>query len=207
MKTIKEVSKAFNILSIVIRIISMFVILFAWKKITKFPILALIMCFVDIAIAVSAISSIDTNKKSIGMGVVDLLFSSLVGGILYLCWNPEKSIYSNTSKSRHCPICGQEIFKDSPNTYCANCRKKLNDLTISRIKESEKWECAICGFKNNPNATRCIECGNEKQVKEHSANTNANDNNTIYCRYCGHKIPADALFCTYCGKNQSENNN
>ena len=205
MKTVKEVSKAFNILCIVVRIISMIIILFFWRKIT-IPILLLIMCFVGIAIAVSAISSIDTNEKSVGMGVADLLFSSLVGGILYLCWNPEKSTYSNTSNSRYCPICGQEIFKDSPHTYCANCRKKLNDLSISRIKESEKWECAICGYKNNLKATRCIECGNEKQVKEHSVYTNTNDNN-IYCRYCGHKIPADALFCSYCGKNQSENNN
>ena len=207
MKTVKEVSKAFNILCIVVRIILMIIILFLWRKIISFPILSLIMCFIEILIANSAINSLDINEKSVGIGVVDLLFVSLVGGILYLCWDPEKSTYSNTSNSRYCPICGQEIFKGSPHTYCANCRKKLNDLTISRIKESEQWNCAVCGYKNNPNATRCIECGNEKQVKEHSANTNVNDNNTIYCRYCGHKTPADAVFCAYCGKNQNSNNN
>lgn len=26
--------------------------------------------------------------------------------------------------------------------------------------------------------------------------------NTVYCRYCGKKIPTDSKFCQYCGKQQ-----
>ncbi len=166
MNEVKAVSKAFNILCILVRIISMIIISISWKNITIFPILSLIMCFITIIIATSAINSLDINGKSVAIGVLDLLFVSIIGGIYYLCWNPNINLQNNSGG----------YFNNSP--------------------------------QNNNNETTVL---TQNDNQNHCDNTIQHSDTTVtdgrYCRYCGHKIPADASFCAYCGKNQSENNN
>ncbi len=35
------------------------------------------------------ISSLCTNKKNISIGILGIIFTGILGGIFYLCWDPE----------------------------------------------------------------------------------------------------------------------
>lgn len=41
-------------------------------------------------VGIIAIITLANDKKSVAVGVLSLLLTGLIGGILYLCWNPEK---------------------------------------------------------------------------------------------------------------------
>lgn len=41
-------------------------------------------------VGIIAIITLANDKKSVAVGVLSLLFTGLIGGILYLCWNPER---------------------------------------------------------------------------------------------------------------------
>lgn len=40
-------------------------------------------------VGIIAIITLANDKKSVAVGVLSLLLTGLIGGILYLCWNPE----------------------------------------------------------------------------------------------------------------------
>ena len=54
----------------------------------------IIACIITIAFSLVfgglALLSVFKGKKNIFFGIMALLFSGLIGGILYLCWNPNK---------------------------------------------------------------------------------------------------------------------
>lgn len=44
---------------------------------------------VGVAVGIWMLATLNSNKKSIAAGVCGILFTGLLGGIFYLCWNPE----------------------------------------------------------------------------------------------------------------------
>ena len=40
-------------------------------------------------VGIIAIITLANDKKSVAVGVLSLLLTGFIGGILYLCWNPE----------------------------------------------------------------------------------------------------------------------
>lgn len=52
----------------------------------------IIACFfaVGVIMCIVSIVKLAINEKDVSTGVCDLIFGSFVGGILYLCWNPDE---------------------------------------------------------------------------------------------------------------------
>lgn len=282
----KTASKIFNIISIVLNAIY-FVVIISLNASSDMSGLLSIVYLIRICIAAVTLNNIAKNNKSIALGVVDLLFSSLVGGILYLCWdsnvnsqnnsdgilnnnqqnyrnetliptqNSNQNYYDNlllyndinTSNVRYCRYCGQSMPVNA--MFCSYCGKNQNtndtqnfgnnilqntsnEMTFRQqnnnqnkydnanqynnvnLNDSQNRFANIVTYDNNannnpPNNNNETTVLTQNDNQNHCDNTIQHSDATVtdgrYCRYCGHKIPADALFCAYCGKNQRENNN
>lgn len=100
------------------------------------------------------IVSLCDDEKSTALCVFNLLFLSIISGILYICWNPKfnddniknidnasnnlndtrRFIPYDDDKSRHsnaiyCKHCGKPISPDSK--FCKYCGGNLSDVTIN----------------------------------------------------------------------------
>ena len=49
-----------------------------------------ILGIIGLIIGIIAIISLCEGKKNIAIGIFDVLFTGLLGGIFYLCWDPNK---------------------------------------------------------------------------------------------------------------------
>jgi len=53
--------------------------------------IAAVVTFVAcLVVFIFAMKTIKEGKKSVAIGVLGLLFVNLIGGIIHLCWNPNK---------------------------------------------------------------------------------------------------------------------
>lgn len=82
-----------------------------------------------ILFALLGINSLQKDKKSIGIGVCLILFSGLIGGILYLVYfsksNQETSSKPSQENVHYCPHCGAKIEGDAE--FCPMCGKNINE--------------------------------------------------------------------------------
>ena len=54
------------------------------------PALSLVLALLAIFFGILNLIALWENKKSVFFGITALLFSSFIGGILYLCWDPRR---------------------------------------------------------------------------------------------------------------------
>lgn len=99
-----------------------------------------------ITFGVLSILSINRNEKKIWLGVCSLLFCGLIGGILYLCWQPpsnnpvtkettsEKTTYSPSDYD------APEVkdVKEEPIEVIAKLKKLYEDGVITKEEYEEK---------------------------------------------------------------------
>lgn len=63
---------------------------------------SIVLGVIGLIIGIIALISLATDHRNVAIGILALIFTGLLGGIFYLCWNPEmaalKKIYNNTKK-------------------------------------------------------------------------------------------------------------
>ncbi len=86
---------AFNIVGMISTIVvySIYIPIAAYAGLTGLIIVYVVLLICCLASGIRALVSLAKDEKSVFIGVMSLLFNGLVGGILYLCWNPGLSIY------------------------------------------------------------------------------------------------------------------
>ena len=90
----KKACKVFLIIGIVLY--SLFAVSTIIVGVKEYPqyiagVIVYAICQIALAVTLNALtlSFLAKNKKSVVLGVFTLIFASLIGGILYLCWKPE----------------------------------------------------------------------------------------------------------------------
>ena len=51
---------------------------------------AWIFAIAGVVIGAFMLNSLNNNKKQLWLGILGIFFTGLLGGIFYLCWEPEK---------------------------------------------------------------------------------------------------------------------
>ena len=105
-------------------------------------ILSLVLGVLSVLFGSFAISDLNKNRKRIWVGVSSLIFCGLVGGILYLCWQPEVAPVNNNKDGYYTPA-----DYDAPTTPMNNDKEdvseillKLNKLYEEGIISKEEYE-------------------------------------------------------------------
>ena len=105
-------------------------------------ILSLVLGVLSVLFGIFAISDLNKNRKRIWVGVCNLIFCGLVGGILYLCWQPEAVPVNNNKDGYYTPA-----DYDAPTTPMNNDKEdvseillKLNKLYEEGIISKEEYE-------------------------------------------------------------------
>ena len=105
-------------------------------------ILSLVLGVLSVLLGIFAISDLNKNRKRIWVGVSSLIFCGLVGGILYLCWQPEVAPVNNNKDGYYTPA-----DYDAPTTPMNNDKEdvseillKLNKLYEEGIISKEEYE-------------------------------------------------------------------
>ena len=106
MKTLKILARVFAIVGLVIDI-GMFLYgliafiaacvaagSFAGAALLVLAIIYLALSIVGVIVGISILSSLNYNEKSVALGVLGIIFLSVLGGIFYLMWNPGEKLYS-----------------------------------------------------------------------------------------------------------------
>ncbi len=136
---------AFNIVGMVCTIIAFIFNLPIVNKLglTWLYVLLLILCIVFGAAALITLAS---DKKSIFVGVMCLLFNGLVGGILYLCWTPySTAVRSGGYYSANRNINTRNRISTSPRQNSsleekADLLKKYKDLLDNGVINQEEFD-------------------------------------------------------------------
>lgn len=105
-------------------------------------ILSLVLGVLSVLFGSFAISDLNKSRKRIWVGVSSLIFCGLVGGILYLCWQPEVAPVNNNKDGYYTPA-----DYDAPTTPMNNDKEdvseillKLNKLYEEGIISKEEYE-------------------------------------------------------------------
>ena len=105
-------------------------------------ILSLVLGVLSVLFGSFAISDLNKSRKRIWVGVCNLVFCGLVGGILYLCWKPEVAPVNNNKDGYYTPT-----DYDAPTTSMNNDKEdvseillKLNRLYEEGIISKEEYE-------------------------------------------------------------------
>ncbi|MDY6070225.1 MAG: SHOCT domain-containing protein [Bacilli bacterium] len=105
-------------------------------------ILSLVLGVLSVLFGIFAISDLNKNRKRIWVGVSSLIFCGLVGGILYLCWQPEVAPVNNNKDGYYTPT-----DYDAPTAPINNDKEdvseillKLNRLYEEGIISKEEYE-------------------------------------------------------------------
>ena len=86
-----------------------------------------------------------------------------------------------------CPRCGKAALEilESGELFCMSCSARF----VLTPRQADLVSCLQCGFRNQPQASSCAECGAEL-VK--------------YCPQCGAKLDLRMRFCDQCGANYEQ---
>lgn len=99
-----------------------------------------LLCIIHVALAGVfggfAIYYLNKNKKLIWVGVCELIFASLVGGILYLCWQEETETKNETVTVPYSE--NQENFTNKKDA--SEILVKLNKLYEDGVISKEEYE-------------------------------------------------------------------
>ena len=140
----KTVALVFTILGMIATLITstynFYVYLYA--NYVTMAILSLVLGVLSVLLGIFAISDLNKNRKRIWVGVSSLIFCGLVGGILYLCWQPEVAPVNNNKDGYYTPA-----DYDAPTTPMNNDKEdvseillKLNKLYEEGIISKEEYE-------------------------------------------------------------------
>ena len=140
----KIVALVFTILGMIATLImstyNFYVYLYA--NYVTMAILSLVLGVLSVLFGIFAISDLNKNRKRIWVGVSSLIFCGLVGGILYLCWQPEVAPVNNNKDGYYTPA-----DYDAPTTPMNNDKEdvseillKLNKLYEEGIISKEEYE-------------------------------------------------------------------
>lgn len=150
----KGCTVAFNIVGMVVTSIycSIYIATFIRAGMTGYVFLFAILLILSILCGIAALVSLARDSKSVGIGVMCLLFNGLVGGILYLCWRPyisqntkvyETKEYGLYSNNRNTNIVKQNSKIAKPTTTLeekADLLKKYKDLLDSGAIDKEEFD-------------------------------------------------------------------
>lgn len=140
----KIVALVFTILGMIATLITstynFYVYLYA--NYVTMAILSLVLGVLSVLFGFFAISDLNKSRKRIWVGVCNLVFCGLVGGILYLCWQPEVAPVNNNKDGYYTPT-----DYDAPTTPINNDKEdvseillKLNRLYEEGIISKEEYE-------------------------------------------------------------------
>ena len=90
------------------------------------------------------------------------------------------------------PQSGQPIRE----VYCSNCSKKFSNIHSFCPHCGKTYNaCPKCGTDNDPQAKRCVSCGNQLQ------------GTAVTCPNCNFPLPVGSSFCGNCGKQLQSGDN
>lgn len=130
----KTVALVFTILGMIATLITSsynFCAYLAANSVTM-AVLWLITGVLGVLFGIFAISDLNKNRKRIWVGVCSLIFCGLVGGILYLCWQPEVAPVNNNKDGYYTPT-----DYDAPTTPMNNDKEDVSEilLKLNRLYE------------------------------------------------------------------------
>lgn len=140
----KTVALVFTILGMIVTFItsSYNFCVYLYANYVTMAILSLVLGVLSVLFGIFAISDLNKNRKRIWVGVSSLIFCGLVGGILYLCWQPEVAPVNNNKDGYYTPA-----DYDAPTAPINNDKEdvseillKLNRLYEEGIISKEEYE-------------------------------------------------------------------
>ena len=140
----KIVALVFTVLGIIATLITSTYnfCVYLYANYVTMAILSLVLGVLSVLFGSFAISDLNKSRKRIWVGVCSLIFCGLVGGILYLCWQPEVAPVNNNKDGYYTPT-----DYDAPTTPMNNDKEdvseillKLNRLYEEGIISKEEYE-------------------------------------------------------------------
>lgn len=140
----KTVALVFTILGMIATLITSTYnfCVYLYANYVTMAILSLVLGVLSVLFGSFAISDLNKSRKRIWVGVCNLVFCGLVGGILYLCWKPEVAPVNNNKDGYYTPT-----DYDAPTTPMNNDKEdvseillKLNKLYEEGIISKEEYE-------------------------------------------------------------------
>lgn len=140
----KTVALVFTILGMIATLITSTYnfCVYLYANYVTMAILSLVLGVLSVLFGIFAISDLNKNRKRIWVGVSSLIFCGLVGGILYLCWQPEVAPVNNNKDGYYTPT-----DYDAPTAPINNDKEdvseillKLNRLYEEGIISKEEYE-------------------------------------------------------------------
>ena len=140
----KTVALVFTILGMIATLITSTYnfCVYLYANYVTMAILSLVLGVLSVLFGIFAISDLNKNRKRIQVGVCNLVFCGLVGGILYLCWKPEVAPVNNNKDGYYTPT-----DYDAPTAPINNDKEdvseillKLNKLYEEGIISKEEYE-------------------------------------------------------------------
>ncbi len=130
----KTIALVFTILGVIATLITStynFCAYFVANHMTL-AILSLVLGALGVMFGFLATSDLYKNRKRIWVGVCNLVFCGLVGGILYLCWQPEVAPVNNNKDGYYTPT-----DYDAPTTPMNNDKEDVSEilLKLNRLYE------------------------------------------------------------------------
>lgn len=140
----KTVALVFTILGMIATLITSTYnfCVYLYANYVTMAILSLVLGVLSVLFGSFAISDLNKSRKRIWVGVCNLVFCGLVGGILYLCWQPEVAPVNNNKDGYYTPT-----DYDAPTAPINNDKEdvseillKLNKLYEEGIISKEEYE-------------------------------------------------------------------
>lgn len=140
----KTVALVFTILGMIATLITSTYnfCVYLYANYVTMAILSLVLGVLSVLFGSFAISDLNKSRKRIWVGVCNLVFCGLVGGILYLCWKPEVAPVNNNKDGYYTPT-----DYDAPTAPINNDKEdvseillKLNKLYEEGIISKEEYE-------------------------------------------------------------------
>lgn len=140
----KTVALVFTILGMIATLITSTYnfCVYLYANYVTMAILSLVLGVLSVLFGIFAISDLNKSRKRIWVGVCNLVFCGLVGGILYLCWKPEVAPVNNNKDGYYTPT-----DYDAPTAPINNDKEdvseillKLNKLYEEGIISKEEYE-------------------------------------------------------------------
>lgn len=120
-------------------------------------VIVITISMISVIASTLAIVSILRNRKFVVLGIILIMFSSVIGGVFYFVWQEEKPVFTNSESVASvkwiCPKCHSENYYN----HICDCGYVKEETTF---KQNDRV-CSKCGFENSDDANYCSNCGNK----------------------------------------------